>query len=282
MNEFDMFQPMWQQIRQSSGDINQLPILPIFLLMICRLFPFVHLSYYLGARNLPIPVRVALGIALFISSLPLALWHAQSIQFGASIAGLMFIEVFIGFMLGFINAIPFYIMTVTGMIIDNQRGAPSLMGTDPALQVQNSPIGVLLVLCLIHIYWRYEIPFRYIESVAESYRVLPLGGTLPGAIFYTSSPLYTLFMSGMQTTLTWGVRLSGPALVMLMMTDMFLGIVNRLAPQIMISFLAQGLKALTGLYMVWLAWFYILETMKNKGLDWHGEFNTLIQLLQPQ
>ncbi len=60
------------------------------------------------------------------------------------------------------------------------------------------------------------------------------------------------------------------------MAEMFLGIANRLAPQVQIAFLGMSLKSLVGIALLWAAWFFILQQLGKQSLQWVQKLNRLI------
>jgi flagellar biosynthetic protein FliR len=53
--------------------------------------------------------------------------------------------------------------------------------------------------------------------------------------------------------LSIGVQLAAPAMIALLLTDLFFGIVNRVAPQINVFFLSLPVKMAVGLFVVLLS-----------------------------
>jgi type III secretory pathway component EscT len=60
------------------------------------------------------------------------------------------------------------------------------------------------------------------------------------------------------------------------MTETFLGIANRLAPQVQIAFLGMSLKSLVGLGILCLAWFFILKQMNKLMFAWLEKLTSLM------
>lgn len=59
------------------------------------------------------------------------------------------------------------------------------------------------------------------------------------------------------------MKLAAPAIIAILMAEMFLGIANRLAPQVQIAFLGMPLKSFLGLLLLFVGWFAILGDMKE-------------------
>jgi len=76
---------------------------------------------------------------------------------------------------------------------------------------------------------------------------------------------------------TLSVQLAAPPLIGIVLADMFLGIANRLAPQVQIVFLGIPLKSWVGLAILAAAWSLILSVMSKNAMDW---FKTLLHVIE--
>ena len=63
------------------------------------------------------------------------------------------------------------------------------------------------------------------------------------------------------------------------MAEFFLGIANRMAPQVQIAFLGMSLKSLMGLFLLWVGWQFILKNVITESLDFLKATNTLAESL---
>ena len=64
------------------------------------------------------------------------------------------------------------------------------------------------------------------------------------------------------------VRFAAPPLIAMLMADIFLGIANRLAPQVQIAFLGMPMKSLLGLIVLFVGFHFILFQMDKEMLLW--------------
>ncbi len=232
---------------------NNTPVslLSMMLLVLGRILPIISQSPFLGARVLPHPVKVTFAMSLFVIFLPQLLITTETpIEFNLRMVLLMAKEIFIGYSIGFLMSIPFVVAQNVGMIIDHQRGGASLMVNDPTIQNQSSPIGTLLNMMLIYLFFVMDGPFHFIEGIRKSYELIPLDRFLSSAFFSPQSPMYRLNLEVFNTMMVLTLQLSAPALLTILMTDVFLGIANRLAPQVQITFLGMPLKSLLALMIV--------------------------------
>lgn len=242
--------------------------LSLVFLFMARIFPIITMAPFFGAKVLPHPVKVVLGLSIFVILMPqLLLVTHQPVKLDTGYFIYFFKELFIGSVLGFIISLPFSLVQTTGIIIDNQRGGASLMVNDPTIQNQSSPLGTLFNYVLIYLFFMIDGPFIVIEVVSESYNMVPPDALL-SANFFNFNALTTQKIIGILGNLMIiSIQLAAPALIMILMTDFFLGIANRLAPQVQITFLGMPLKSLLALLIVCLGWIpfneeVVLQTRK--------------------
>lgn len=250
-----------------EGTYSWNQLLLLFLLIFFRLGPLVAFTPFMGGKLLPMNVRAGLLCLLSLIFVPIAA-QGGPIPEMMSDPRLILIsmkELLIGFLLAFIASIPFYTAQSTGITIDFLRGSSQLMAQDPSLQNQSSPIGILYNYILIVLFFHFKGPFLFFETLADSYRFIPLFDLDHFFIFRagflkTVFPLFNLFFST-------SLRLAAPSILAILMAEVFLGIVNRLAPQIQISFLGMALKSFLGLLLLFLSWFFVLEEMKRFSIE---------------
>jgi type III secretion protein T len=77
------------------------------------------------------------------------------------------------------------------------------------------------------------------------------------------------------------IQLATPALLAILMTDVFLGIANRLAPQVQITFLGMPLKSLLALAVVCLGWKLFTEELQKQVYQWITIVKNMITLFKP-
>jgi flagellar biosynthesis protein FliR len=200
--------------------------LVLFGLCFARIVSYVAFVPFLGGKATPAKVKIAVALALTSITYPqLAAEVAQTggeLNFGpVGFFFLMMKECFIGFTLSYISTAVFEGIQVAGRFIDVQRGASMAEVMAPQLGEKVSGLGefkfqlslVLFILAGLH----REFLKVLINVSAE-----------------------TLFI---------GVQLSLPIVLALLLTDIFFGIINRVAPQINVFFLAMPVKMMLGLFV---------------------------------
>jgi len=170
-------------------------------------------------------------------------------------------EMFIGLIIGNLISLPFAIAQGAGIIIDHQRGGASLMVNDPTVQNQSSPLGTLFNMVLIYIFWVINGPWDFLNAISLSYDIVPLDKFINPAFFAHGSISMKTIITLLNQIMIMTTQLATPALIAILMTDSFLGIANRLAPQVQITFLGMPLKSLLGLTIVCLGWRLLVKQM---------------------
>lgn len=264
----------------SKGDM--LGPLTLLFLFFARFLPIIALSPFFGARVLPHPVKVTFALSMFVIFLPKLLQVTVTpLTFDNMMFLYMIKEAFIGFLLGYMMSVPFMIVQNVGLIIDHQRGGASLMVNDPTIQNQSSPLGTLFNMILIYIFYVIDGPFLFIETILTSYELIPPDAFINPNFFHKDSDFWATQMKLLNQMMVVSIRLASPALIMILMTDMFLGIANRLAPQVQITFLGMPLKSLLALAVVFLGWNLFTEEIARESYYWLNHINELLDKALP-
>lgn len=261
-----------------AGNVTYL--LTLMLLALARLFPIILLAPFFGAKVLPHPCKVAFAICLVIIFLPLLLKVTTTpLGFNMWLIFLILKEFFVGYIIGLLIALPFFIVQNAGMFIDHQRGGASLMINDPTVQNQSSPIGTLFNMMFIVLFFATDGPFLFINAISSSYEVMPPDRLINPAFFSAESPFWQMSIKLFNKVMVMSIQLASPGLIAILMTDVFLGIVNRLAPQIQITFLGLPIKSLLALAVIYAGWSYFLEQVSEEGYSYLALVRQFIQYL---
>lgn len=256
--------------------------LTLMFLFFARMFPIISLSPFFGARILPNPVKVAFSFCLFAIFLPkLLIVTTTPLQFNLMSLFLFAKELFVGFCIGFLISLPFQIVNSAGIIIDHQRGGASLMVNDPTLQNQSSPIGTLFNQVLIVLFFLTDAPFLIIELIITSYEIIPPDRFISPDFFNLNTEFWKMQLGIFNKVMVVSIQLATPALLIMLMTDLFLGIANRLAPQVQITFLGMALKSLLGLGIVCIGWNLIVGEMSKNVFYWVNAISEMLKMIKP-
>lgn len=267
----------------SLPNIAPMTVLSIFFLTLARILPILTIAPFLGAQNVPMTIRAMFGVALTAIFLPQNLFSVhEEIPFAMPFVGLCIKELLIGSILGFLASFPFYIAQMSGGLVDFQRGASSLQVTDPTTRTQTGALGILYNYVLIVIFFALGGPFYFFNGVATSYEIIPVDAIVNPDLFSAHVPFWKMIFTAMQTMFNLCIQLAAPPLIGILLMDMFLGIANRLAPQVQIVFLGIPVKSWVGIALLAAAWHLIIQVMGKESIHWMQTIQSIAQQFRSQ
>ncbi len=251
----------------ASGDFNI--ILKLLLLTFMRIAPITGVAPFLGAKIIPNSARVGLAIGLTLVFFPNVIFYANLESISTSTFLVYSLkEIFIGFSLAFIASAPFYVVQSSGILIDYLRGSSMMMAQDPTMQAPSSPIGIMLNNYLIVLFYALDGPLIFFNCIMTSFELIPVNGFIAAAFFKLQNPFWQSVVLLGSNIFNLSIQLAAPAILAILMAEMFLGIANRMAPQVQISFLGMPLKSILGLFVLWTGWYFIMKQNSKMSIDW--------------
>ena len=155
-------------------------------------------------------------------------------------------EALVGFLIGFFAAIPFWVAENVGNFIDNQRGATMGEVYSPLSGAQVSTTGIFFTQIVSTIFFTSGAVLLLIGALYRSYAVWPVFGDFVS--FAPDAPIQLLgTLDGMLKTT---VVISAPAIIVMFLATLGLGLVNRTAPQLNVFFLSMPVKSALGIAML--------------------------------
>ena len=225
-------------------------------LAFARLLSFLVVVPFFGGAAVPARVKVATATAFVVILYPsLAAGLPKDggpLPFGPlGFIALLAKEAFVGFTLGFVASLVFEAVQVAGRIIDFQRGSTMAEMFAPQLQTRVSELGQFKLQFAIVLFLAIGAHHFFIGSLLRSFEIVPALGFLHLQAGWTPVAASITSMTG--GVIAIGVQLAAPAMVTLLLTDLFFGIVNRIAPQINVFFLSLPVKMVVGIIVVLIA-----------------------------
>lgn len=212
----------------------QARLLPLFLLL-----PFFN-------RNL-VPRIGALGISAAAGLIVVPVIPPSVVTgWDASLFFLVIKEAFIGLVLGYICALPFWIIEGIGFVVDNQRGASMASTINPLTGNDSSPTGMLLGMAFMTYFFAIGGMKLLFEIIYDSYQLWPIDRFWPVLDLKSGAILFEQLNRLMLITLV----LASPVLILMFMIEIGLALVSRFAPQLQVFFLAMPIKSAVGLFVL--------------------------------
>ncbi len=155
-------------------------------------------------------------------------------------------EAFIGFLLGFFAAIPFWVAENIGNFIDNQRGATMGEVYSPLNGAQVSTTGIFFTQVVSTLFFVSGAVLVLLGAIYASYSIWPVfGNWVQLAPQAPAQILATVDAMLMKT-----VIISAPVIIIMFLATLGLGLVNRTAPQLNVFFLSMPVKSALGVAML--------------------------------
>ncbi len=270
------------EIVLKTFEVGQSPqaFLVLFGLCFARYAAFLQIVPFFGGQVVPSQVKIATATALVIITYPALLAELPAdggpLPFGAvGFIGMIAKEVFVGFTLGFVASLVFEAVSVAGRIADFQRG--STMGElfAPQLQERVSEMGQFQLQLAIVIFLTIGAHRFFLAALVKSFLFIPVlkfphieAGWTPAVEFLT-------LMTG--SVLNIGVQLAVPIIITLLLTDLFFGLINRVAPQVNVFFLSMPVKMWIGIFVLAVMLPFLIDRFRDYFAESFRAFEFMIQ-----
>lgn len=253
-------------------------------LVVARLMPVVMLAPFLGGKAAPAQVKLGLALTLTVLVYP-AVWNAPGAvgALGAGplvITGLVFKELAVGATLGFIAALVFDAARMAGRLIDTTRGASQSMSMVPELKTQVTTSANLLVQFFIVMFFLTGGHRVFLRAVVLSFERIP-PHTFPDLSGRGSALAFSMARF-VADAIELAVLLAFPVIAALLLTNVFLALVNKAAPQINVFFLGMPLKAMIGVIVVLLALGPLTTRFLTSAQEAYGRTLELTESVAPE
>ena len=172
-------------------------------------------------------------------------------------AFLAFKEAFIGFLLGYFAAIPFWIAENVGNFIDNQRGATMGEVYSPLSGAQVATTGIFFTQLVSTLFFVGGAVLVFLGALYASYSIWPVFSE--GVSFASDAPTHIL--GSLDGMLRATVVISAPVIIIMFLATLGLGLVNRTAPQLNVFFLSMPIKSALGIAMLVIYLPFILDML---------------------
>lgn len=221
-------------------------------LSFARLISFFSIVPFFGGAIVSGRIKISIALTFIIILYPsfnLTALNQQVLAIGSiGFIALLVKEIIIGYVLGFIVSLIFEAIQVAGRIIDLQRGSAMAELYAPQMQDRVSEIGQFYFQLALMIFIVTGTHHFFIKILLNSFEFIPLL-SFPSINSGWSANL-ELIVKLSAGIFSIGIQLAIPPLVTLFLTDLFFGIINRVAPQINVFFLSMPVKMMVGIVII--------------------------------
>jgi flagellar biosynthesis protein FliR len=230
----------------------------IYLLTFARTGGMIMLLPVIGDAGVPVRVRLAFALAVSaalvsvtakyyptgtLPPLALAVWVAR--------------ELTVGVLVGAMARLIMSTLETAGYLIAAQTGLAFAQTFDPGQGTQGAMVSTFLSLLGALLVFESGLHHLAIGAIGGSYTLMPPDGDLPTA------DMAQLTLSLAAGSFALGLQLAAPFLVFGLLSNVMLGVLSRLMPQMQIFFVSMPVNILTGFVLLVL----FLGVMMSAFLD---------------
>lgn len=217
----------------------------IFLLILVRMTGIFVVAPVFGARNFPTYMKIGLAFAsaIIVTSVinPVNLSYFDSmIAYGI----LVFRELVVGIIIGFVAYLIFTAIFMAGEIIDMQMGFGVVNTIDPMSNVQVPMTGNFYYIFTILIFLLADGHHVLLSALFKSYDILPIG-----SVVFNNS-LIDVMISLVTDMFIIGFKIAAPIVLAILVTDIGLGILTKTIPQLNVFVVGIPIKIFIGLLII--------------------------------
>jgi flagellar biosynthetic protein FliR len=233
-------------------------LLLTFALLLSRILPVILLSPFLGGEVVPSEVKLGLGLMLGLVLFPAVSERMQQIPTSAlPFLFLLCKELFFGLCLAFVVGMVFEAAQMAGTFIDAMAGTNMAQVMVPQIQQQVSLFSSLKLQLSVVLFLTLDGHHWVINAFANSLLAVPLDG-FPG--FSSGNwAFFDLLIRVFAEMMRLALAISAPIFLTAFLTDLALGLINRVAPQVQVFFVSMQLKPMLTVAMMFAMMHLILQ-----------------------
>ncbi len=219
-----------------------------FLLIFIRMTSFMHLAPFYGENS--IPARVKVTLSLFLSYLIFNIIEPVEPVYDTLLeyTGLIVKEVVVGLLIGLAAMICMQIVSFAGRLIDMEIGLSAASLMDPSFHDSLTISGMLFKYLFLFLMITSGMYQYIIKAIIETYTLIPITGAR-----FALGNLMSSFIGFMGQYFVIGFQIALPVFCVIMVMNVVLGILAKVAPQLNLFAVGMQIKVLAGLGILYLS-----------------------------
>jgi type III secretion protein T len=188
--------------------------------------------------------------------------------------GIIAKESVIGVAFGFMIGLFFWGIEAIGGLIDRQRGADMAEVFNPVSGSQTTVMGNFLMQLSVLLFISADGFLIFLSAMYESYQIWPILSYLPkpGANYVP------FFLERIDDFMEMTLLIASPVLIVMFLSELGLGLINRFAPQLNVFFLSMPIKSASALFIL-IIYFPFLVSYLKKLLAQHADVLKTLKLI---
>ena len=241
----------------------------VFLLILVRISGFVYTAPFLSQNSVPRNVKIGLSVfmalVIFSSVKGIQLEYAGIIDYAILVTK----ELIAGVLIGFSANMCVFILGFAGQMIDMEIGFSMVTQFDPSSRMQTTITSNFYTYLVMLIMLLSDMHLHLVKAIMDTFRLIPIGHTV-----FTSG-LYEGAVKFITDYFIIGFRIVLPVFASLLIVNIVLGILARVAPQMNMFVIGMQLKVFIGLFVL----FFVISLMPQVTDFIFSEVKTMIQMV---
>lgn len=213
----------------------------LFFLAFSRILAILVHVPVLGGQSIPNQVRIGLG---FVLAMVLISWQplppeAPAVGFIAYAIAIGK-EIFLGTLIGFSADLVFGAIQMAGAAMGLGSGFESSRIFNPAMGEAGSAFDQIFIMTAAMVFLVIDGHHLVLIAIQRTFDVIPVSGSLPLDNLDTVVSATSAFIAA-------GIHLALPVMTAVILTDLALGLLARVAPQVQVYFLGLPVKVVVAL-----------------------------------
>lgn len=217
-----------------------------YMLVLARISGLFLIAPVFSSRMIPVRAKLLLALGLSLAALPMVATETTRSYSVPQLAVAAVQEVLIGLVIGFSAAVAFAAIGYAGGLIDMQSGFSFASVLDPINNMQTAVVGQTFQLLASIVFVAIGGPLILVATVVRSFQVIPQQSTMAVDVIAKNAS------SELGYILSAGLVLAAPIVVTLLVTDIAVGFLSRVVPQMNIFSVELPVKILVTLVMLML------------------------------
>ncbi len=219
-----------------------LPFIPLhqlqnYLICLARVLALIAAIPVFAGIQMTAQVKIGLAVMTSLLLFPAMLPYTPQTPLSMPAFGLLIInEVLLGVMVGLVAQMVLAAVSFGGTVIGYQMGFAAANIFDPQTTQQLSLMSQFVNVLALLAFLSLDIHHYFFRMLVESYQAFP-----PGLLDFTHGAVQELMRLGGQVFVL-GVKFSAPVLALLLLTNIVLGILARVFPQLNVFMLSFPLN----------------------------------------
>ncbi|MGB9712226.1 MAG: flagellar biosynthetic protein FliR [Dissulfurimicrobium sp.] len=214
----------------------------VFVLVLIRLSTMLFFMPVFSSATIPAGVKAAISIVTSLMLTPVAPFSPQSLP--NSLVGFLLLvttEAFTGLTLSLILRLIFAGLQTAAQMVGFQMGLSVASVMEPQSGAQSLVVAEFVYLTALTLFLVSNAHHLVIEAIYESLAILPPGGLT------LKAPLSTIILKMAYEMFVISVKIMAPVMAILLFSQVALGILAKIVPQINMLILSFGLNIALGL-----------------------------------